>query len=104
MAQLFLPAEHTDADVVLAGQIAESIDSAELYVTWSPGQGHAAPEVVAELRDPEPAWTDTPAPVLQALRELWALLRRRDPRAPRIGARRAVDVRVQPRSAHGEAA
>ena len=43
MAQLYLPAEHTDADLVLAGQIAESIDSAELYVAWTPAHGHAVP-------------------------------------------------------------
>jgi hypothetical protein len=27
MAQLYLPVEHTEADLVLAGQIAERIDS-----------------------------------------------------------------------------
>ena len=50
MAQLYLPAAHTEADLVLAGQIAESIDSAELYVTWTPEHGQAVPEVSAELR------------------------------------------------------
>ena len=50
MAQLYLPVEHTEADLVLAGQIAESIDSAELYVTWTPDHGHSAPQVSAELR------------------------------------------------------
>jgi hypothetical protein len=79
MAQLYLPVEHTEADLVLAGQIAESIDSAELYVTWTPGQGHAAPQVFAELREPVLSW---PALVLQAIRELWAAVRNREP-APR---------------------
>ena len=38
-----------DADLVLAGQIAESIDSAELYVVWTAEHGQSTPEVVAEL-------------------------------------------------------
>jgi hypothetical protein len=78
MALLYLPVEHTEADLVLAGQIAESIDSAELYVTWTPGNGHAAPEVSAELLDEEPSW---PSLIVQAIRELWAALRGREPAA-----------------------
>jgi hypothetical protein len=79
MAQLYLPIEHTEADLVLAGQIAESIDSAELYVTWTRDVGHTAPEVIAELREHVPGW---PTLLVQALRELWAALRNREP-APR---------------------
>jgi hypothetical protein len=84
MAQLYLPAEHTDADLVLAGQIAETIDSAELYVTWTPEHGQSAPEVSAELRENPPHW---PALILQAIRELWAALRNREP-APGAGTTR----------------
>ena len=83
MAQLYLPAAHTDTDLVLAGQIAESIASAELYVVWTAESGQAAPEVVAELRDPAPS---LPSLVFQAIRELWAALRHKPapgPRAPR---------------------
>jgi hypothetical protein len=76
MAQLYLPAEHTEADLVLAGQIAESIDSAELYVAWTPGHGQSAPQVFAELREHAPGW---PSLILQAIRELWAALRNREP-------------------------
>jgi hypothetical protein len=79
MAQLYLPVEHTEADLVLAGQIAESIDSAELYVTWTSGQGHSAPEVFAELREHVPSW---PSLIVQAIREIWAAMRNREP-APR---------------------
>jgi hypothetical protein len=82
MAQLYLPVEHTEADLVLAGQIAESIDSAELYVTWTPDHGHSAPQVSAELREADPSW---PSLILQAIRELWAALRGREP-APAPGA------------------
>ena len=43
MSQLYLPVAHTEADLVLAGQIAERIDSAELYVTWTPGTAARSP-------------------------------------------------------------
>ena len=76
MAQLYLPAAHTEADLVLAGQIAETVASAELYVTWTPEHGQAAPEVYAELREPQPSW---PSLFLTAIRELWAALRDREP-------------------------
>ena len=76
MAQLYLPIEHTESDLVLAGQIAESIDSAELYVTWTPEHGHSAPEVCAELREPAPSWASL---LFQALSELWTALRHREP-------------------------
>ncbi len=89
MAQLYLPAEHTDADLVLAGQIAESIDSAELYVVWTAEQGQAMPEVVAELRHAAPS---VPALVFQALRELWAAMRHKPAPGPRT-ARRAAEQR-----------
>jgi hypothetical protein len=92
MAQLYLPVAHTDADLVLAGQIAERVDSAELYVVWSSEEGGALPEVVAELRAPAPHWSDTLALVFQAMRELVAAMFSRDPqRAPPGRAPRACD-------------
>src|SRR5918912_186239 len=79
MAQLYLPAAHTEADLVLAGQIAELVDSAELYVTWTPEHGRAVPEVMAELRQAGARWTDTLALVFEAVRELWSVLLSREP-------------------------
>ena len=79
MAQLYLPLAHTEADLVLAGQIAEVIDSAELYVTWTPQAGPSVPEVVAELRAAAPGWTGAIALVFEAARELFAALRGRQP-------------------------
>jgi hypothetical protein len=79
MATLYLPLAHTDADLVLAGQIAERIDSGELYVAWTPAAGRAVPEVVAELRAAVPRWTGTIALVFQAVRELWAAICGRAP-------------------------
>ena len=82
MAQLYLPVEHTEADLVMAGQIAVAIDSAELYVTWTPEHGQSAPYVFAELRETAPRW---PSLFFQAIRELWAAMRNREP-APRSRA------------------
>ena len=87
MAQLYLPAAHTEADLVLAGQIAETIDSCELYVTWTPELGSVVPEVVAELRDEVPTW---PSIFFQALRELWAAFRGRPMPASHVPAQPAA--------------
>ena len=78
MPQLYLPADHTEADLVLAGQIAELVDSAELYVAWTAEHGHAAPEVAAELRAPAPGLAGTISLLFQAARDLWAALLGRD--------------------------
>ena len=100
MPQLYLPAEHTEADLVLAGQIAELVDSAELYVAWTPEHGQAAPEVVAELREPAPGLGGTLSLLFQAARELWAALRGRElsPRASRPGTSRSCPRRSRPPS------
>jgi hypothetical protein len=88
MAQLYLPVAHTEADLVLAGQIAELVDSAELYVTWTPELGPAIPEVVAELRAAVPQWGAL-ALILHAVRVLLGLQPQR--RAlPRLAERPAA--------------
>jgi hypothetical protein len=80
MAQLYLPVDHTEGDLVLAGQIAELMDSAELYVAWTPEHGPSVPEVLAVLRAPAPHWFGL---FFQAMREIWAALRNREgTRAP----------------------
>jgi len=97
MAQLYLPVAHTEADLVLAGQIAELIDSAELYVAWTPRSGRAIPEVVAELRAAVPRWTGTLALVFEAVRELWTLVLGRTPQPQALPA--AVEQPAQPKPA-----
>jgi hypothetical protein len=80
MAQLYLPVEHTEADLVLAGQIAELMDSDELYVAWTPEHGASAPEVMAVLRAPATHWLGL---IVQAARDIWAAMRNREgSRAP----------------------
>jgi hypothetical protein len=68
----------------VAGQIAERVDSAELYVTWTPAQGAAVPEVMAELRDAGPHWLDTLTLVFRAVREIWTVLLSREQERPAV--------------------
>jgi hypothetical protein len=52
MPHLHLPADHTDADLVLAANLAEIVGSEDLYVAWSHETGPGAiPEVEAVVRE-----------------------------------------------------
>ena len=52
MPHLHLPIDHTDADVVLAANLAEIVGSEDLYVAWSHERGPGAiPEVEAVVRE-----------------------------------------------------
>jgi hypothetical protein len=51
MPHLHLPIDHTDADVVLAANLAELVGSEDLYVAWSHDHGPGVvPEVEAIVR------------------------------------------------------
>lgn len=103
MAQLYLPADHTEADLLLAGQVAERVESGELYVAWTPDFGTSAPAIAAELREPLPTPADTLALLFEAVRALWsALLGRSHQAAPALP--RAAGGPVQRKPAAGEAA
>jgi hypothetical protein len=66
MAHLYLPTAHSDDDLVLAGQVAQAMDAAELFVVWTREAGPgAAPRVEAILRES----TAPPAPAREADRE-----------------------------------
>jgi hypothetical protein len=55
MPHLHLPSDHTDADLVLAANLAEVVGSEDLYVTWSYESGPGAiPEVEAVLVEQRP--------------------------------------------------
>jgi hypothetical protein len=55
MPHLHLPADHTDADLVLAANLATIVGSEDLYVAWSHDTGPGAiPEVQAEVREERP--------------------------------------------------
>ena len=50
MPHLHLPTDHTDADLILAANLADVVGSEDLYVTWTHESGPGAvPEVDAVL-------------------------------------------------------
>jgi hypothetical protein len=100
MPHVYLPADHTDADLVLAGQVAELMESVELYVAWTPTAGPAAPDVPALMREPVGAWTQLFG-VLRALGEvcLAAVGRRASRTAHAAPGLTAGPDAAQPRSA-----
>jgi hypothetical protein len=51
MPHLYLPTDHTDADLVLAADVAAAVSSSDLYVTWTIDAGAGAPEVEAVVRE-----------------------------------------------------
>jgi hypothetical protein len=56
MPHLHLPAEHSDADLMLAANLADIVGSEDLYVTWTHDTGPGAvPEIEAILRDERPS-------------------------------------------------
>jgi hypothetical protein len=55
MPHLHLPIDHTDADLVLAANLAEVVGSEDLYVAWSYETGPGAiPEVEAIMVEQRP--------------------------------------------------
>jgi len=78
MPHLYLPTEHTEADLVLAMQVAEAVDAGELFVVWGAEAGPGAPEVVAIVREPEAhPVADAFVALMQSIAALVAALVRR---------------------------
>ena len=79
MPHLYLPTEHTDADLVLAADVAAAVSSADLYVTWTIESGTGAPEVEAVVREERPApeanpFADLLVAIFQGIAALWRSL------------------------------
>jgi hypothetical protein len=53
MPHLHLPADHSDADIVLAAHVAATVGSDQLFVAWTHDAGAAAPEICAVVRERE---------------------------------------------------
>ena len=106
MPSLYLPADHTDADLILAGQIAEQLQSHELYVMWTPAAGQAAPEVVALMREPVSPWAAAIGLLVRAVARLWvALTPGRAADTPLLAPQASPGSEpAQPRPAAGETA
>jgi hypothetical protein len=55
MPHLHLPADHSDADLILAANVAAVVGSEDLYVAWTHALGAGAvPEIEALLREERP--------------------------------------------------
>ena len=76
MPHLYLPTEHTDADLVLAADVAAAVSSADLYVTWTLDAGAGAPEA-----NP---FVELFVAIFQGVAALWRSLT--GPPAPRLPA------------------
>ena len=79
MPHLYLPTEHTDADLVLAADVAAAVSSADLYVTWTLDAGAGTPEVEAVVREERPAPESSPfadllVALFQGVAALWRSL------------------------------
>jgi hypothetical protein len=97
MPHLYLPTEHTDADLVLAADVAAAVSSADLYVTWTIDAGAGAPEVEAVMREERPApggnpFVDLLVAVFRGVAAVWRSLTgppaQRVPATPVAGAAR----------------
>jgi hypothetical protein len=55
MPHLHLPMDHTDADLVLAANLADIVGSEDLYVAWSQDTGAGVPEIEAYVSEEPPA-------------------------------------------------
>ncbi len=80
MAHLHLPEDHTDTDLILAGQIAASIRSRDLYIAWTHSGGPGArPEVAAKLREPAGAGRELVDTLIDVAADFWRALTRGGP-------------------------
>jgi hypothetical protein len=94
MPHLHLPIDHTDADVVLAANVADVVGSADLYVTWSHMSGPGAvPEVEAVVREERSAGRI--ATFFAGIAAFWLAITRRPPHAP---TERTAVVEAPPRT------
>jgi hypothetical protein len=105
MPHLYLPSDHTDADLVLAADVAAAVSSSDLYVTWTLDSGAGSPEVEAVVREErEPprhgAFVDLFIALGQGVAALWNHLvaapqpRTDAPQMPESGRRAAGEPSV----------
>lgn len=97
MPHLYLPTDHTDADLVLAADVASAVSSSDLYVTWTIDAGAGAPEVEAVMREEraEPLanpFAELAVALIQGVAALWRSLT--GPPPQRIAAAPAPPARA----------
>jgi hypothetical protein len=97
MPYLHLPAEHSDADLVLATSVAAVVGSDDLYVAWTHAAGSGAvPEIEAMVRERRPnPLAELFAAVRAGARTLWRGLVEGSPAAERTPIPATVHGRSQ---------
>jgi hypothetical protein len=98
MPHLYLPSDHTDADLVLAADVAAAVSSSDLYVTWTFESGAGNPEIEAVVREERPPTPANPfaellVALFQGVATLWQALT--GPPPPRIAAAPTAGARAQ---------
>jgi len=96
MPHLHLPTDHTDADLVLAANLAQIVGSEDLYVTWTHESGAGAvPRVDAVLVEPRrpSGFAEIAARVGAGLAAFWRVLVGRSDEAEAARARSAGATR-----------
>ena len=71
MRHVYLPIEHSDDDLALAGQVAECLESRSLYVTWSP-DGYRPPDLETLWGPAEDSGAAAPRPDAVPAYGIWA--------------------------------
>ncbi len=99
MPHLYLPTDHTDADLVLAADVAAAVSSADLYVTWTIEAGFGTPEVEAVVREERPTpetnpFADLIVALFQGVAALWRSLT--GPPAQRIAPAQVAGATREP--------
>ena len=94
MPHLHLPTDHTDADLVLAANLADVVGSEDLYVAWSQETGAGVPEIEAYVSDEPPAspFAELLVSLAAGVVAFW-----------RAVTGRPADIAVAERSQHGAA-
>jgi hypothetical protein len=98
MPHLHLPADHTDADLVLAADLARAMGSAELFIAWTHAAGPGAvPEVEAVVREPRPGLVvDVLSTLIAGVAVLWRVLTTGSAAAPRVAGAAGAPLGARP--------
>ena len=99
MPHLYLPDDHTAADLALAVDVATAVSSADLYVTWTLDAGAGSPDVKAVVREeheiaPVNPFAELLVALMQGVAAVWTHLI--GPPSQRLAQPQVPEVRGRP--------
>ena len=99
MPHVYLPNDHTAADLVLAADVAAAVSSADLYVTWTLDAGAGSPDVEAVVREqheiaPANPFAELLVALMQGVAAVWTHLT--GPPSQRLAQPQVPEVRGRP--------